>query len=376
MLIEKNTNKFFNSTISQAEIKNEELKAASLKTLTLELNEWKDKYVASISINDKLIAEQELLKSQSIKQDALKSDLAEQLKNLKKLHDAVLIENGRLKHQYDELKQQFSELECSSEQIQAKYLNIKEELESQQRRKSLDRTNEMLKDVFELDEQKKNPVVAGELKKNLKTDRKARRYSQHDESRSLLNETAIRPINIAIQTDPSNSSCGCITMDLKIKDLSKNLKIQECIINTLKLELENHPAKVDIALLKRVSSFVYLYLTVKYFKSLLHDFSQKLDEKQAELNLLQLNVIHYRAKSKTLNGHVSPCRECKNRNEKNVVHQEVQVESPTIELSFNSSRPLGPLAHHQAHLQQKYDAAKRQILELKRQIQEVSVIEI
>lgn len=112
---------------------NEELKSASLKTSTRQIiNEWKEKWAGP------------------------KNNLMDQ--NLRQSHDTVLIENETLQDRSDELKHQFCELEFSSQLIE----------EDNHQRKSLDRSNEILKNVFELDEQKENPELSSDLKNAIK----------------------------------------------------------------------------------------------------------------------------------------------------------------------------------------------------------------
>lgn len=76
---------------------------------------------------------------------------------------------------------------------------------------------------------------------NVNADRKARRYSQHDESRIWLDETVEPPRNVALQTDPSDQNCNCEAMNLKITELKQTVAIKTAVINTQRLEMENHP---------------------------------------------------------------------------------------------------------------------------------------
>lgn len=90
------------------------------------------------------------------------------------------------------------------------------------------------------------------MKEIVQIDRKARRYSQHDESRLCLDETMIPPRSVEIQTDPSDENCSCISMNLKLIELERTVKIKECVIKTQKVQIDNHPLHSENDDLKRV----------------------------------------------------------------------------------------------------------------------------
>ncbi|XP_037033711.1 kinesin-like protein KIN-7I isoform X2 [Bradysia coprophila] len=137
----------------------------------------------------------------------------------------------------------------------------------------------------ETDEQKKHSPKS--MKMNVNADRKARRYSQHDESRIWLDDTVEPPRSVESQTDPSDQNCSCESMNIKIVELKQTVAIKTAVINTQRLEMENHP-----------------------LISKNKDLKKELDEMKAEADLLHRDVDHYKAKLQR----EKKSRECSCRN--------------------------------------------------------------
>ncbi|KAG4075536.1 hypothetical protein HA402_003361 [Bradysia odoriphaga] len=194
------------------------------------------------------------------------------------LRSELLDVNARL-----QVKQQESE---SNDDIVAKLqAELKDKATNELTAKHVIETLENQLRSRETDEQKKNSPKS--MKLNANADRKARRYSQHDESRIWLNDTVEPPRSVESQTDPSDQNCSCESMNVKIMELKQTVAIKTAVINTQRLEMENHP-----------------------LISKNKDLKKEVDEMKAEAELLHRDIDHYKAKLQR----EKKCRDCSCRN--------------------------------------------------------------
>ncbi|XP_037033712.1 kinesin-like protein KIN-7L, chloroplastic isoform X3 [Bradysia coprophila] len=244
-----------------------------------------DKETAISHLNSEL---SELKKQSSGFQSDLKSlqlDLQEKQQHLDHsasaisgLRSELLDMNAKL-----QVKQQESE---SNDDIVAKLqAELKDKAKNELTAKHVIETLENQLRSHETDEQKKHSPKS--MKMNVNADRKARRYSQHDESRIWLDDTVEPPRSVESQTDPSDQNCSCESMNIKIVELKQTVAIKTAVINTQRLEMENHP-----------------------LISKNKDLKKELDEMKAEADLLHRDVDHYKAKLQR----EKKSRECSCRN--------------------------------------------------------------
>lgn len=132
-------------------------------------------------------------------------------------------------------------------------------------------------------------------KVNPNADRKARRYSKHDESRLWLDDTVVPPRSVETQTDPSSDSCACESMNTKIMELKRQLAIKTSVANTLRLEMENHPLISKNKDLKKVCVCREV-VNGEGGTNMCRCFLQELDDKKTEVELLQMELDHYEKK--------------------------------------------------------------------------------
>lgn len=108
-----------------------------------------------------------------------------------------------------------------------------------------------------------------DLRARLDRDRKTRRRSAHDDSRTTFTSgqqpdavaaratpppaaaTSVR--SMETQTGDATETCGCAEMDRRIQVLVRDLKIKDCHVARLKMEKECSSAERDNAELKKVS---------------------------------------------------------------------------------------------------------------------------
>lgn len=109
-----------------------------------------------------------------------------------------------------------------------------------------------------------------DLRARIDRDRKSRRRSAHDDSRTTFTTQPTQPQpqpdvtagmgltkalvrSTETQTGDAAEPCGCVEMDKRIKILQRDMKIKDCHLARLKMEMEHHPLVADNAELKKVS---------------------------------------------------------------------------------------------------------------------------
>ncbi|XP_055918656.1 kinesin-related protein 4 [Eupeodes corollae] len=103
-------------------------------------------------------------------------------------------------------------------------------------------------------------------------ERKNRRLSTHDERRMQSFWDSNR--DVSTMTDPTSAECSCSEMNLKLNELKQKLLIRDSQVNTLSMELKNHPLKTENATLKKLfaeeeSKQQQLRKEIKKYKSLI-----------------------------------------------------------------------------------------------------------
>ncbi|XP_055858961.1 kinesin-related protein 4 isoform X2 [Episyrphus balteatus] len=100
----------------------------------------------------------------------------------------------------------------------------------------------------------KNMSLMDKLDSNQKSspneERKNRRLSTHDERR--MNSFWDTNRDVSTMTDPTNTECSCSEMNEKLNELKQRLLIRDSQVNTLQMEIKNHPLKTENATLKKL----------------------------------------------------------------------------------------------------------------------------
>lgn len=135
----------------------------------------------------------------------------------------------------------------------------------------------------------KNMCLMDKLDSNQKStpkeERRNRRLSTHDERRIQSFWDSNR--DVSTMTDPTNAECSCSELNDKLNELKQRLLIRDSQVNTLTMELKNHPLKTEYANLKKLfaeeeSKQQELRKEIKKYKSLMRSNESRSCAKCAE----------------------------------------------------------------------------------------------
>ncbi|XP_037926413.1 kinesin-like protein KIN-7I [Hermetia illucens] len=289
-----------------------------------ENEELKQELISKEAQNQSLLAELESLKSGGKSAGATSGKENEEL--LKQLHEMQKMHIYKMKQYQQEihvLKSQISEMSRKTEVNERSNKFNTGDAEKQKIIKTLLGENDELR--------LKNEALTVELQDSRKTtqkERKAKRYSNHDESRSL---SWLDYRDTGTMTIPTDKLCNCEQLNKELIEAKNALLIKDCQINTLRMESKLHPLKDECEALKRV-----------------------IEEEEAEKKEMRKELNKLRVKISELYKETKKCDQCIRRSRTIFVDQYSQtaLDEQSNELNNKARAEL-------AQLQQKYEDMKR-----------------